>query len=97
MKRILTILATLMLSFYANAEEVVYYRIRLDQDIDKAAQRLVVKGLEKADEAGADYVLLDLDTYGGAVDAADSIRTAIFDMKSLSLHISTCRQLLPEL
>ena len=77
MKRILTILATLMLSFYANAEEVVYYRIRLDQDIDKAAQRLVVKGLEKADEAGADYVLLDLDTYGGAVDAADSIRTAI--------------------
>jgi len=77
MKRILTILATLMLSFYANAEEVVFYRIRLDQDIDKAAQRLVVKGLENADEAGADYVLLDLDTYGGAVDAADSIRTAI--------------------
>lgn len=77
MKRILTILATLMLSFYANADEVVFYRIRLDQDIDKAAQRLVVKGLEKADEAGADYVLLDLDTYGGAVDAADSIRTAI--------------------
>lgn len=77
MKRILTIIATLLLSFYANAEEVVFYRIRLDQDIDKAAQRLVVKGLENADEAGADYVLLDLDTYGGAVDAADSIRTAI--------------------
>lgn len=77
MKRILTIFATLLLSFYAYADEVVFYRIRLDQDIDKAAQRLVVKGLEKADEAGADYVLLDLDTYGGAVDAADSIRTAI--------------------
>lgn len=55
----------------------VFYRIRLAQDIDKAAQRLVVKGLEKAAEAQADYVLLDLDTYGGAVDAADSIRTAI--------------------
>lgn len=55
----------------------VFYRIRLDQDIDKAAQRLVVKGLEKAVQANADYVLLDLDTYGGAVDAADSIRTAI--------------------
>ena len=77
MKRILTIIATSLLSFYANAEEVVFYRIRLDQDIDKAAQRLVVKGLENANEAGADYVLLDLDTYGGAVDAADSIRTAI--------------------
>jgi membrane-bound serine protease (ClpP class) len=55
----------------------VFYRIRLDQDIDKAAQRLVVLGLEKAAQADADYVLLDLDTYGGAVDAADSIRSAI--------------------
>jgi membrane-bound serine protease (ClpP class) len=49
----------------------------MDRDIDKAAQRMLVSGLEKADEAGADYVLLDLDTYGGAVDAADSIRSAI--------------------
>ena len=55
----------------------VFYRIRLDQDIDPSAQRLVVLGLEKAAEADADYVLLDLDTYGGAVDAADSIRSAI--------------------
>ena len=34
-------------------------------------------GLEKAREAQADYILLDLDTYGGAVNAADSIRSAI--------------------
>ena len=31
-------------------------------DIDKAAQRKVVSGLEKAEAAGADYVLLDIDT-----------------------------------
>lgn len=55
----------------------VFYRIRLDKDIDKASQRLVVKGLEKAHEAQADYILLDLDTYGGAVDAADSISSSI--------------------
>lgn len=55
----------------------VIYRIRLDKDIDKASQRLVVKGLENAHKAHADYVLLDLDTYGGAVDAADSISSAI--------------------
>ena len=55
----------------------VFYRIRLDGDIDAAAQRLVVLGLEKATEADADYVMLDLNTYGGAVNAADSIRTAI--------------------
>ena len=58
-------------------EETLFYRIRLDSDIDKAAERLVSKGLGKAVGAEADYVILDLDTYGGAVDAADSIRSAI--------------------
>ena len=79
MKHMLTILlaAALSIAAFAGDSLSVVYRIRLDQDIDKAAERIVVKGLEKADEAGADYVLLDLDTYGGAVDAADSIRTAI--------------------
>lgn len=79
MKHILTffVAAALSVAAYASDSLSVVYRIRLDQDIDKAAERIVVKGLVKADEAGADYVLLDLDTYGGAVDAADSIRTAI--------------------
>ena len=79
MKHILTffVAAALSVAAYASDSLSVVYRIRLDQDIDKAAERIVVKGLEKADQAGADYVLLDLDTYGGAVDAADSIRTAI--------------------
>ena len=34
-------------------------------------------GLGKAGKAEADYILLDINTYGGAVNAADSIRTAI--------------------
>lgn len=57
----------------------VFYRIRLDQDIDKSSERLVSLGLDNAMKAEADYVLLDLDTYGGAVNAADSIRSAILD------------------
>lgn len=65
------------LSAIASDSLSVIYRIRLDQDIDPSAQRLVVLGLEKAREAQADYVILDLNTYGGAVNAADSIRTAI--------------------
>jgi membrane-bound serine protease (ClpP class) len=73
------IFAAMMACFAAGASDSlnVFYRIRLDQDIDPAAQRLVVLGLEKAAEAEADYVLLDINTYGGAVDAADSIRSAI--------------------
>ena len=72
MKRILIIFAVLMTGLLAHANDslTVFYRIRLDQDIDQSAQRLVVLGLEKAAKADADYVLLDLDTYGGAVDAA---------------------------
>lgn len=65
------------LSLSASDSLKVFYRIRLDQDIDPAAQRLVTLGLEKAVKAEADYVLLDINTYGGAVNAADSIRTAI--------------------
>ncbi len=79
MKHILTIFATLMLSLtaYADTTSTVFYRIRINQDIDQSSQRLVTLGLEKAREADADYVLLDLNTYGGAVNAADSIRAAI--------------------
>ena len=79
MKRFIMIFAAMMACVAAGASDSlnVFYRIRLDQDIDPAAQRLVVLGLEKAAQADADYVLLDIDTYGGAVDAADSIRSAI--------------------
>ena len=74
---IIALICAFMTAVSAADSTSVFYRIRLDKDIDKASQRLVVKGLEKAHEAQADYVLLDLDTYGGAVDAADSISSAI--------------------
>ncbi len=79
MKKVLTFLLTILTAVSAMAADslTVFYRIRLDQDIDQSSQRLVTLGLEKAREADADYVLLDLNTYGGAVDAADSIRSAI--------------------
>lgn len=80
----LILLAAMPVSVQAASEardtvsrELSFYRIRLDADIDRAAERLVSKGLQKASESGADYVILDIDTYGGAVDAADSIRSAI--------------------
>ena len=79
MRRFIVFLAFLLMSISAFCTDslTVFYRIRLDQDIDQSSQRLVTLGLEKALEAEADYVLLDLNTYGGAVNAADSIRSAI--------------------
>ena len=79
MKRFFILFLSLILCIGAFAADslTVFYRIRLDQNIDPAARRLVTLGLEKAAAADADYILLDLNTYGGAVDAADSIRNAI--------------------
>ena len=79
MKRIIAVIFFMAMAViaYGNDSLKVFYRIRLDRDIDKAAQRMVVEGLDRAVKSQADYILLDLDTYGGAVDAADSIRSAI--------------------
>lgn len=79
MKYLLSIIPTLLISFsaFCNDTLTVFYRIRLDQDINSASRYQVTAGLEKAAEAEADYVILDLNTYGGEVSAADSIRSAI--------------------
>ncbi len=57
------------------------FLISLKQDIDKAAMRKVNLGIRNAENEGAKYILFDINTYGGAVDAADSIRTAILQTK----------------
>ena len=62
MKKLLLTFACLAAFIYAYGSDslMVFYRIRMDRDIDKAAQRMLVDGLAKAEESGADYVLLDL-------------------------------------
>ena len=57
--------------------KTVIFRLRLDRTIDEVARNRVAKALSDASKQEADYFLLDLDTYGGALEAADSIRTAI--------------------
>ena len=61
MKYIFTFILTLCASFSAFCSDSLTVIYRIRLD----------------QEAYADYILLDLDTYGGAVDAADSIRSAI--------------------
>jgi membrane-bound serine protease (ClpP class) len=53
------------------------YVIELMQEINAPAVRVVRKGLAAAQKAGADYVVLRLNTYGGELSAADSIRNAL--------------------
>lgn len=54
-----------------------FYVIKLHKEINASSARMFTDALRQAHQQGADYCILDLNTYGGAVDAADSIRTAI--------------------
>lgn len=78
-KKVAYFLLTIML-FLPNilsAQNDTVYVIDIKQDIDKVSMRKLNLGIKEATKIGADFIILDMNTYGGAVDAADSMRTAI--------------------
>lgn len=67
------------LSNAQETEKVVVYKYDIKKQIAAPIWRTTKMSLEEATEAGADYVLIHMNTYGGQVDMADSIRTAILN------------------
>lgn len=65
--------------------EKIIYKFEVHQEIDPRATRITEKAIANAEEIGADYILLDLNTYGGLVDDADKIRTALINTKIPSI------------
>ena len=59
------------------ADKQLVYKIDIKKEIDHTTRIYLNKGLAEAQSLGADAVLIHLNTYGGLVDAADSMRTAI--------------------
>lgn len=57
------------------------YVFELYQEIGPAATRTTKKAIANAEKLDADYILLDLNTYGGLVEDADLIRTALLNTK----------------
>jgi len=53
--------------------------IKVDSEIDPRTNRYTKLALEEAKLINADLVVLELDTYGGAVNDADDIRTRILE------------------
>ncbi len=78
MRRLL-FLCVLFASFVAYAAEPAkkIYVIELQKEIDAPAARIISRGLQEAQKNNSDYILLHLNTYGGELSAADSIRTAL--------------------
>ena len=77
--KILLIGLSLTAAIVASAANTRFYVIEIKKGIDKGSFRILKKGLTEAEEQKADYVIIHLNTYGGAVDAADSIRTALLN------------------
>ena len=78
MQKFWSIFLILLLPFIGFSEEKkLIYQYKIDGTIDPAATLRTTKALESAKEAGADIILLKLNTFGGTLDDADKIRTMI--------------------
>lgn len=55
------------------------FTFKIDRDIDPAMNRRVKLALEDAKETEADLIIIEMDTYGGAVNDADDIRTMLLE------------------
>lgn len=61
------------------------YTFELTEEIFPAAWRLVENAVNEAEAQQADYILLRMNTYGGMVDIADSIRTKLLKAKPVTI------------
>lgn len=61
----------------ASKEQKLIYQIDIKKEIDNTTRIYLSNGLLEANLLGADAILLHMNTYGGLVEAADSMRTAI--------------------
>ena len=68
-----------LLTAQQNRKKVFTFAI--DQDIDPGMNRRVKLAMDQAAALKADLILIEMDTYGGAVTDADEIRTRILESK----------------
>lgn len=60
-----------------NSGQTKIYRFAIHEDIMPGTVRLVDRALEAAVAMDADYIVLDLDSYGGLLDAGDSVHVKL--------------------
>lgn len=62
-------------------DKKLVYQFKIQEEIGPAAWRTTQKAVQEAEAMNADYILIHMNTYGGLVDAADSIRTRLLNAK----------------
>lgn len=75
------ILASLGLNAQSDGGKPLVFHMTLASEIDPRTNRYTELALEKAEEMEADYVVIEMDTYGGALNDADDIRTRVLNFE----------------
>ncbi len=65
----------------AQAQNKIVYRFQIQEEIGPSMSRLTETAIKEAEEMKADYILIDMNTYGGLVLDGDNIRTALLKTK----------------
>lgn len=86
LNRSIILLSLLVLVFGAlsaqqQTDEKKIFIMEIRNDIDPRMNRYVDLALDQAADVGADIVIIDMDTYGGAVNDANDIRTRILEFE----------------
>lgn len=77
----LVLLFTGLQVFCQQQDSITVLHMKVQANIDPRTNRYTELGLEHAKEIEADYVILELDTYGGALNDADEIRTRLLEFE----------------
>jgi membrane-bound serine protease (ClpP class) len=78
-RRLLALLLALLAAPAVAAAQDVVYRVPLTGTVEHGLAPFIERSLEEARVAGARFVVIDMDTPGGRVDAAERITDAIGD------------------
>ncbi|MEQ6122187.1 NfeD family protein [Reichenbachiella sp. MALMAid0571] len=62
-------------------DKPLVFKMKLDSEIDPRTNRYSELALDQAREMDADYVIIEMDTYGGALNDADDIRTRVMEFE----------------
>ena len=67
--------------FSDSSKTYIVYKFDIKEEIAPPVLRTTQKAMEKAREINADLILIHMNTYGGMLESADSIRTIILNSK----------------
>ncbi|MCG8307477.1 MAG: nodulation protein NfeD [Cytophagales bacterium] len=76
-----TIAVAILLCPIARANEKKVFLMKIDAEIDPRTNRYSELALEEAVNIDAHLVIIEMDTYGGAVNDADDIRTRVLEFE----------------